>query len=156
MMRVHRTVIEAKPFRIRRPEQFRILTSRRGTRITLLEEIDLSFARGDFNEFRCIPTDVRPFFVWRNWGLLLCRKWGLLRIGNTVADCAHDDDAKSAKRFYCSLAFFLSGQTSCRNTLILSSVSLLFSATELLASRFFNHAIWSCLTFANSDSESTK
>jgi len=27
----------------------------------LLEEIDLSFARGDFNEFRCIPTDVRPF-----------------------------------------------------------------------------------------------
>src|SRR6267154_6286100 len=106
MMRVHRTVIEAKPFRIRRPEQFRILTSRRGTRIKLLEEIDHSFVCGEFNKFRCIPADVPPFFIWRNRGLLLCRRWGLLRIRKNKSGRARDDDAKGAEVFHSPFSFF--------------------------------------------------
>src|SRR6266568_1462217 len=104
MMRVHPTVIEAKPFRIRCPEQFRILTCGRGTRITLLEEIDHSFARGEVNKFRCIPADVPPFLVWRNRGLLFCRRWGLLRIGKNTSNRARDDDQNSAEVSHCRFA----------------------------------------------------
>src|SRR5205823_9079964 len=74
----------------------------------------------------------------------------------TATNGARDDCDEGEEQFHCSLSSFLPGQASCCNALILCSVSSDLPATALVASRCFNQAIWSCLTFLNCAGESRK